>query len=95
MREVLDTLERGDCPTVLATSDGEPWTPPGRGLDSGVQRARDEADAAARKQGGPEATAGLDGLRFHDLRGTAAPATSWPACRSTMSRQSSAGSSSG
>ncbi len=72
VREVLDTLERGDCPTVLATSDGEPWTPPGRGLDSGVQRARDEADAKAREQDGPNATAGLDGLRFHDLRGTAA-----------------------
>ena len=72
VREVLDSLDRGGCPTVLATSDGEPWTPPGRGLDSGVQRARDEADAKARETGGPQATAGLEGLRFHDLRGTAA-----------------------
>ena len=72
VREVLDSLERGSCQTVLATSEGEPWTPPGRGLDSGVQRARDDADEAARKRAGPDATAGLDGLRFHDLRGTAA-----------------------
>ena len=72
VREVLDSLERGACPTVLTTSDGEPWTPPGRGLDSGIQRARDEADAKAREAGGPNATAGLEGLRFHDLRGTAA-----------------------
>ncbi len=72
VRDVLDSLERGACPTVLATSEGEPWTPPGRGLDSGVQRARDSADAAARDHGGPDATAGLEGLRFHDLRGTAA-----------------------
>ena len=72
VREVLDSLPRGDCPTVLSTSEGEPWTPPGRGLDSGVQRARDDADEAARKLGGPNAGAGLEGLRFHDLRGTAA-----------------------
>ncbi len=74
VRDVLDSLERGSCPTVLATSEGEPWTPPGRGLDSGVQRARGDADEAARKRDGPSATAGLDGLRFHDLRGTAATA---------------------
>ena len=36
VREVLNSLERGACPTVLATSDGEPWTPPGRGLDRDV-----------------------------------------------------------
>ncbi len=74
VREVLDSLERGSCQTVLATSEGQPWTPPGCGLDSGVQRARDDADEAARKRDGPGATAGLDGLRFHDLRGTAATA---------------------
>ena len=72
VRDVLDGLDRGVCPTVLSTSEGEPWTPPGRGLDSGVQRARDDADKAARQRGGPDATAGLNGLRFHDLRGTAA-----------------------
>ena len=72
VREVLGSLERGSCPTVLSTSDGEPWTPPGRGLDSGVQRARNDAEEAAQTRSGSEATAGLDGLRFHDLRGTAA-----------------------
>ena len=72
VREVLNILPRGDCPTVLATSEGEPWAPPGRGLDSGVQRARDQADAAAKMRGGAQATAGLEGLRFHDLRGAAA-----------------------
>jgi integrase len=72
VREVLDSLPRGDCPTVLCTSEGETWTPPGRGLDSGVQRARDEAEAEIRERGGADATSGLEGLRFHDLRGTAA-----------------------
>ena len=72
LRAVLDSLDRSACPTILATSDGTPWTPPGRGLDSGVQRAQDAADEEARKLGGPNATAGLEGLRFHDLRGTAA-----------------------
>ena len=72
VRAVLDELERGACPTVLATSEGEPWTPPGNGLDSGVRRARVDADDAARARNGPGATAGLEGLRFHDLRGTAA-----------------------
>ena len=67
---VLDDLDKGECPTVLKSSDGTPWTPPGNGLDSGVRRARLEADAAAKKIGKP--SAGLEGLRFHDLRGTAA-----------------------
>lgn len=39
--------KRRSCPTVLATSKGEPWTPLGRGLGSGVQQARDDADEAA------------------------------------------------
>lgn len=70
VRAVLDDLDRGECPTVLQTSDGLPWTPPGNGLDSGVRRARLEADEAAKRSG--KASAGLEGLRFHDLRGTAA-----------------------
>jgi len=70
VRAVLDDLDKGECPTVLKSSDGTPWTPPGNGLDSGVRRARLEADAAAKKSGKP--SAGLGGLRFHDLRGTAA-----------------------
>lgn len=72
VRDVLQSLERGACPTVLATSEGEPWTAPGRGLDSGIQRARDAADEAAREREGPDANAGLEGLRFHNLRDTAA-----------------------
>lgn len=59
VREVLDGLPGGDCRTVLSTSEGEPWTPPGRGLDSGVQRARDDADEASRQLGGPNASADL------------------------------------
>ncbi len=70
VRAVLDDLDRGECPTVLQTSDGLPWTPPGNGLDSGVRRAGLEADEAAKRSG--RASAGLEGLRFHDLRGTAA-----------------------
>lgn len=70
VKAVLDDLDRGECPTVLQTSDGLPWTPPGNGLDSGVRRARLEADEAAKRSG--RSSAGLEGLRFHDLRGTAA-----------------------
>lgn len=58
--------------TVLTNSDGRPWKAPANGLDSGVRRARMAALAHARKVHGPEAATGLDGLTFHDLRGTAA-----------------------
>gem|GEM_PF-2487311 len=42
------------------------------GLGEYAQRARNDAEEAAQTRSGSEATAGLDGLRFHDLRGTAA-----------------------
>ena len=72
VRGVLEDLKPSECLTLLATSDGAPWKPPGNGLDSGVRRARIDADAYARKHHGRDASAGLEGLRFHDLRGTAA-----------------------
>ncbi|MCO8030058.1 hypothetical protein NI454_08840 [Brevundimonas diminuta] len=86
VRAVLDDLDRGECPTILQTSDGLPWTPPGNGLDSGVRRARLEADEAAKRSG--RASAGREGLRFHDLRGTAATNSSVQACRWMMSPRS-------
>lgn len=72
VREALAGIERGDCITVLRSSKGTPWKPPGNGLDSGVRRARAAANAHAAKIHGEGTTAGLEGLRFHDLRGTAA-----------------------
>lgn len=71
VREVLADIPRRGV-TVLTNSDGLPWTPPGNGLDSGVGRARRKALAHARKAQGSAAKSGLEGLRFHDLRGTAA-----------------------
>ncbi|RYG17700.1 MAG: hypothetical protein EON96_06285 [Caulobacteraceae bacterium] len=72
VRDVLDRLPRGDHTTVLASSDGTPWKAPGHGLDSAVRRARMDALEHVRKLQGPKAKSGLEGRRFHDLRGTAA-----------------------
>ncbi len=72
IRAVLDSLERGNCVTVLRSSDERPWKAPGNGLDSGVRRARLKALEHAKAVHGPDAVSGIEGLRFHDLRGTAA-----------------------
>lgn len=56
LRGVLNLIGRKDVGTVLTSSRGEPWT--GSGLQTAMQRRKKEA--------------GISGLRFHDLRGTAA-----------------------
>ncbi|RZI99823.1 MAG: site-specific integrase [Brevundimonas sp.] len=71
LRAVLADIPRRGV-TVLTSSDGLPWKPPGNGLDSGVRRARMAALAHVQKTAGQGALSGLEGLRFHDLRGTAA-----------------------
>lgn len=58
--------------TILASSEGTPWKAPGYGLDSAVYRARQAVLEHVQKTHGPDAKSPLEGLRFHDLRGTAA-----------------------
>lgn len=49
----------------------QPWKEPG--LESALRRAKLDAGAAARERtNDPEAKSGIEHLRFHDLRGTAA-----------------------
>lgn len=55
-RAILDQIGRKDVGAVLTHSRGTPWT--GWGLQTAMQRHK--------------AAAGIRGLRFHDLRGTAA-----------------------
>lgn len=57
--------------TILSSSRKRPWTQDG--LNSAIQRAKADAkDAAVKSSGDPEARTGLEDLRWHDLRGTAA-----------------------
>lgn len=55
-KAVLKQIGRKDVGAVLSHSKGGPWT--GWGLQTAMQRAKTRT--------------GIDGLRFHDLRGTAA-----------------------
>lgn len=71
IRAVLDEIPRRGV-TILTSSDGLPWKAPGHGLDSAVRRARLAAIEHVRKVEGPAAPDPFEGLRFHDLRGTAA-----------------------
>lgn len=58
-------------PTVLNSARRRPWTL--SGLESAFRRAKLDAQAAAAKATGQEdAKSGIEHLRFHDLRGTAA-----------------------
>ena len=56
LRALLDRIPRRRSTTILTSSRGYPWTEPG--LSTAFQRAKRDA--------------GITGLRFHDLRGTAA-----------------------
>lgn len=73
---LLAEIPRRDCVTVLSSSRKRPWTL--AGLAAALRRARIDAQKHAAKIAGidydpenPLETA-IDGLRFHDLRGTAA-----------------------
>lgn len=73
---LLAEIPRRDCVTVLSSSRKRPWTL--AGLAAALRRARIDAQKHAAKIAGipydpenPPETA-IDGLRFHDLRGTAA-----------------------
>jgi len=58
--------------TILTSSDGLPWKAPGSGLASAIRRARLAVIEHVQKVHGPGAPDPLEGLRLHDLRGTAA-----------------------
>jgi integrase len=68
LRALFEEIPRRDCVTVLSSARRRPWTEPG--LESALRRAKLDAAAAAALAG--RDGSGLEGLRFHDLRGTAA-----------------------
>ncbi len=68
LQGVLDVIPRSASVTVLNSRRGRPWSEPG--IESAMQRAKRDALAAALSAG--RNTSGIEGLRFHDLRGTAA-----------------------
>lgn len=71
LRELLAEIPRGDSPAVLNSARGRAWTAPG--IESAFRRAKlDAARHAEATAGGPGARSGIEHLRFHDLRGTAA-----------------------
>ncbi len=71
LRALLNEIPRCDSVTILNSSRKRPWTQDG--LNSAIQRAKADAkDAAVKSSGDPEARTGLEDLRWHDLRGTAA-----------------------
>lgn len=59
---------RGKATTLLASSRGYPWSE--AGLEAAIQRHRERALERAQERG--EQTSGIEGLRIHDMRGTAA-----------------------
>lgn len=56
--------------TILTSRKGKPWK--AAGLAAGLRRARLAVLAHVQKVHGPETPSPIEGLRFHDLRGTAA-----------------------
>ena len=71
LRVLLAEIPRGDSPTVLNSARGRSWTEPG--IASAFRRAKLDAAAAAQLAAeDASAASGIEHLRFHDLRGTAA-----------------------
>lgn len=76
LAQLLAEIPRRDCVTILSSSRKRPWTM--AGLAAALRRARLDAQEHAAQRAGipfdpenpPETI--IDGLRFHDLRGTAA-----------------------
>lgn len=71
LQEALAEIPRRGV-MVLTSSEGLPWKAPGSGMASAIYRARLAAHEHVRKVQGPDAADPLEGLRLHDLRGTAA-----------------------
>lgn len=70
LRVILDGIPRKSSVTVLNSARGRPWSE--AGLESAIQRIRRDALRAAQSEHGAQATSGIEALRIHDMRGTAA-----------------------
>lgn len=70
LKTLLDEIPTCDSVTVLNSARGRPWKV--SGIAAALRRARIDALEEAQKIGGPDALSGIEGLRWHDLRGTAA-----------------------
>lgn len=70
LRQLLAEIPERDSVTILNSSRGRPWTV--AGIAAALRRARLDALEHAQKIHGPNAKSGIEGLRWHDLRGTAA-----------------------
>lgn len=70
LRELLAEIPPSDSVTVLVSSRGRPWTV--SGLAAALRRHRIAALERAQERDGPDAKSGIEGLRWHDRRGTAA-----------------------
>jgi len=71
LRVILERVvgqHRGKATTLLASSRGRPWSE--AGLEAAIQRHRERALERATARG--QNTSGIEGLRIHDMRGTAA-----------------------
>ena len=69
LRQLLKEIPKR-ATTILSSSRNRPWKL--AGLAAALRRARLSAKSHAEKLNGTDAPSGLEGLRFHDLRGTAA-----------------------
>lgn len=70
LREILTSIGRGNSVTVLNSSRGRPWSE--AGVESAIQTAKANALEEAKKRHGAAAKTGIEHLRIHDMRGTAA-----------------------
>lgn len=72
-RPILDRIlarRQDKSTTLLNSSRGRPWTE--AGIESAIQRHKKAALVRAQTRHGPSATTGIEHLRIHDMRGTAA-----------------------
>lgn len=71
LRDLLAEIPRVTSVTILNSARKRPWSEPG--LGSAIRRAKlDAAAAAIKATGDAKAATGIEPLRWHDLRGTAA-----------------------
>ena len=71
LRTVLASITpSGKSTTLLNSSKGRPWSE--AGLESALRRARISVQSEVEEKLGKDAKSPIEGLRIHDLRGTAA-----------------------
>lgn len=71
LRVILERVvaqHQGKATTLLTSSRGRPWSE--AGLETAIRRHRERALVRAQARG--QQTSGIEGLRIHDMRGTAA-----------------------